>query len=78
MSRIQVVHANYVPVILSPCASSFPGGMYTLHFSTSAHMEKAEKKLLSVLQGSLKMILPLAIGPKVPAINGEAVDANHH
>jgi hypothetical protein len=48
-------------VTRSPWPSSEPGGIYTRHVSTSAHILNA-----------------LAMGPKVPAIKGQAVDANHH
>jgi hypothetical protein len=47
--------------ICSPCPSSLPDGIYTLHFSTRAHI-----------------LNPFAMGPNVPAISGQAVDANHH
>jgi len=32
--------SHFGSVIFEPCPSSLPGGMYTLHFSTRAQMEK--------------------------------------
>jgi hypothetical protein len=42
ISEIELIATSHFgSSTFEPWPSSFPGGMYSLHFSTSAHMEKA-------------------------------------